>query len=441
MIDEELYQEATEELDTNRRRPHLWARACALANDDHDEARYLYTNLRVEEMLQERTRIEKQKVVGTTTPDEPALAPSGHTSDTAVDDTENSTDSTQPIALVDEGSFSPVQADNGEDIRPNDRQGEVSTTIDHPDTVAGEWVDIDDTAGVDAGQQIRDATTTVDHDSKRQHRDVDTTGAGDGPIEDTAGHLKAEAAIKSSASPADDWHVEDGTDIPMAHRTNTDVTSDTTGAYTPAQTPDDSERPLVDSVPSPADHTRARVRSEQTLDFDIESPLPEQSLSPSSTTIADNADTFDNADFDEAIALDVDSHGQLWAIFRKGTTLRAVPAEGSSLTAMFLTLPWLLRHGLFGTAIVYALTAIVLVGGLVVSGLAWLDQGVQASASLRLITAGFAFLAAVALFWIPYRQARSWAFLSYRKQMGEPLAWVRATSRHRALETFEEHVR
>lgn len=54
MIDEELYQQAADELNSDRRRPHIWARACALASDDHDEARYLYTNLRVEELLAER---------------------------------------------------------------------------------------------------------------------------------------------------------------------------------------------------------------------------------------------------------------------------------------------------------------------------------------------------------------------------------------------------
>ena len=54
MIDEELYQQAADELNSDRRRQHIWARACALASDDHDEARFLYTNLRVEELIAER---------------------------------------------------------------------------------------------------------------------------------------------------------------------------------------------------------------------------------------------------------------------------------------------------------------------------------------------------------------------------------------------------
>lgn len=54
MNDEELYVLATQELNSNQRREDLWARAIALASDDHDEARYLYTNLRVEELAEER---------------------------------------------------------------------------------------------------------------------------------------------------------------------------------------------------------------------------------------------------------------------------------------------------------------------------------------------------------------------------------------------------
>ena len=54
MSDQELYQQAIDELNSDRRRPDLWARAVAIATDDHDEARDLYTNLRVEELIAER---------------------------------------------------------------------------------------------------------------------------------------------------------------------------------------------------------------------------------------------------------------------------------------------------------------------------------------------------------------------------------------------------
>jgi len=53
MREENLFQLATEELNSRDRKTELWARACALATDDVDEARYLYTNLRVEELAKE----------------------------------------------------------------------------------------------------------------------------------------------------------------------------------------------------------------------------------------------------------------------------------------------------------------------------------------------------------------------------------------------------
>lgn len=54
MIEEDLYKKAGDELNSDQRKADIWARACALASDDHDEARYLYTNLRVEQMLEDR---------------------------------------------------------------------------------------------------------------------------------------------------------------------------------------------------------------------------------------------------------------------------------------------------------------------------------------------------------------------------------------------------
>jgi len=75
MIDEELYQKATDELNSENRRPHIWARACALANDDHDEARYLYTNLRVEELLKEGGESDAESPEVAAIPDELKLEP------------------------------------------------------------------------------------------------------------------------------------------------------------------------------------------------------------------------------------------------------------------------------------------------------------------------------------------------------------------------------
>ena len=63
MIDEELYQFASDELNSDRRIKELWNRACALARDDHDEARFLYKNLRVEELLEQQAKGEPMPII------------------------------------------------------------------------------------------------------------------------------------------------------------------------------------------------------------------------------------------------------------------------------------------------------------------------------------------------------------------------------------------
>lgn len=53
MSDEELYRLAASELNSSKRRSDIWSRAVAIASDDHEEARYLYTRLRVDQLRQE----------------------------------------------------------------------------------------------------------------------------------------------------------------------------------------------------------------------------------------------------------------------------------------------------------------------------------------------------------------------------------------------------
>ncbi len=109
MIDEDLYQQATDELNSDKRRPHIWARACALASDDHDEARYLYTNLRVEELIAER--------------ETSGLSPSADDSQ-ATDDQHDATLALEPLNL-DEDIPESISAPSGVD--QNRDQQEILT--------------------------------------------------------------------------------------------------------------------------------------------------------------------------------------------------------------------------------------------------------------------------------------------------------------------------
>jgi len=140
MIDEALYKQAAEELNSERRRPHVWARACALANDDHDEARYLYTNLRVEELIAEgRTGVPPSSESSTDTDD---LSLSLEPIDTASPD-DSSGDS--PIASVrpgvDTGGGSSVES-----LLPGARdEGTMRPVSEHARAV----LDLDDEASLD----------------------------------------------------------------------------------------------------------------------------------------------------------------------------------------------------------------------------------------------------------------------------------------------------
>ena len=46
--DEQLYLEATQEVDNGTQAPAIWAKAMALAEGDQEKARYRYITLRVE---------------------------------------------------------------------------------------------------------------------------------------------------------------------------------------------------------------------------------------------------------------------------------------------------------------------------------------------------------------------------------------------------------
>jgi len=54
MNDEELYLEATSEVEGESRSPSLWAKVMALSEGDEENAKYKYIKLRVEQLANER---------------------------------------------------------------------------------------------------------------------------------------------------------------------------------------------------------------------------------------------------------------------------------------------------------------------------------------------------------------------------------------------------
>lgn len=114
MIDEELYQQAAAELNTDRRRAHIWARACALASDDHDEARFLYTNLRVEELIAERDAGGS-----------PAAGINASSQDDILD--HDTTLALEPENIIEDLGDAPSQFDNNDDFLLSDTD-DISTS-------------------------------------------------------------------------------------------------------------------------------------------------------------------------------------------------------------------------------------------------------------------------------------------------------------------------
>ena len=124
--------------------------------------------------------------------------------------------------------------------------------------------------------------------------------------------------------------------------------------------------------------------------------------------------------------------GSKYSVFRRGDQVQAV-RNGVSWSALFLTLPFLVYRHLFGTALVYGAMWLILLAGLLVSGLSWLDAGTAASSIVKFTTAGFALLAVIGLLYLPFRYANQWRENKLEQRGFELVAWVRASSPGKAI--------
>ena len=82
--------------------------------------------------------------------------------------------------------------------------------------------------------------------------------------------------------------------------------------------------------------------------------------------------------------------------------------SGVSWSALFLTFPYLLYRRLFGTALAYLVLWIVVIGGLVLSALAWIDAGPAVTPIVQASTIGFALFAFIGLLYLPFRYGNEW---------------------------------
>ena len=425
MIDEELYQLATDELNSDKRDAKIWARACALASDDHDEARFLYTNLRVEELIAGREESGNQQHTG----GQPVF-----------DDTDvGATLSLDPIEVVDfsgtktespelttaeydsfdlgemeddQSTPSGVSLRSGVDSRPSgsltdlDVSTVADSTMDRPISEPG------------AVQRLDDTDISLDLDPMEVERmnkaEVDDLSAFDGlprkrsqaPGVSGSQALGADEELKwlddkirseKNAIYLQKQHAQQQANAltqeleRQAHqlpKQHSDIISDIDAAATQEVSANvDSEQPAMTD-------SKAIVGAAATISHDYSDS---EEFDPDQLPIAD----------EELYCLDAGGSTQFQVYSRADGLTKAVK-DGVSWPALFFTLPWLLSRKLFGTAIVYLLLWLLIIAGLVSSGFTWMDAGETASTSIKAWTWGFGSFALIALAWVPFRYGNHW---------------------------------
>ncbi len=499
MIDEQLYQQATDELNSDRRRPHLWARACALASDDHDEARYLYTNLRVEELIAERERTD---------------ADSSSISESEVED---QVLSLEPMQAESEDKPFDMQLDSLDDTLKEEnaivssalsssRSGVARSTelgFDLEAHISDESADelpsserslmnmeLDDDPGLDLSPgdlaQLGDLSA-----ASLEERLFDLTGK-----ESPHAH-KAEGVQNNPSARAADQAIDPATDQDVHH-------SAAHSSHHPAEADDHSGhespdalahtsaggQPLANDVPEELDWLEQSVQSGDSLLDDASADRPgvhdNSNIVPAGAAAAATAglanrasdqqrytDGLDeipvqpgSASFDSGLrddyadARDLDSlldqedpgadpyestnldtgRGPQWVLYESPEgSLKAVK-RGVSWAALLFTLPWLLIRGLIGSAIAYALLWVVSLGGLMITGLAWMDGGAGTPDMVKLACAGFGLVAFLGLVVVPFFRGNRWREQRYKRRGYAKLSKVRARSGGSAIERWTQRI-
>jgi len=484
MIDEELYELAAAELNSDKRKPQLWARACALASDDHDEARYLYTNLRVEELLTEREApphsTVSSDVAGTPDFDPSMSADTESPADTAelTDSLSHGDDSStedpfdnlrlQPM----DGAEAPVASSQtgidssptenslsldelqefsaGDDSRPTSIHTEQRLDLHDAD------VELDPSSVMQMNDAEPGALSSIDGRLRSDADDADleseiaALGDGDSTAKIPSSEvswLDEKIRAEREAAERETRRVANETDSLAEDlvRQTAEFERDT-GVATVAATAADEPSNSLDA------HAEADIEADMDAVIDAES----NSAADADTAADTGADTAliethvqDAGDYqhDSIERAEVDDFAQLRVGGRKNFLVyshfagksRAVK-QGGSWPALFFTFPWLLSRGMLGTALLYALLWIVLLSALLWTGLAWLDAGADASMATKLWTVGFAALAVIGLLYIPFRSANTWYARKLERRGYEFQSDVSANNPRQAVNRFLDYL-
>lgn len=492
MIDEELYQRATDELNSDRRRAHLWARACALSNDDHDEARYLYTNLRVEELIAERERggpgpdaIALDEASGpleleplaTSGPAPAAADPFAsyepeERPDERLDDTEPDTELAQAVAASHEDGFALVPEPSGTDAMRADAT-DVDPTEAHPagtgtddaaaDASAGAGLELPAPVAADApagaeGVRPQSVRGAVRLELADENFDLDADEIGrlndaEPPRDSSSARVALAANADLASTGADDLDATQRVHVggrPHAQQAHVPPTLRKATAVRPVPAPgarrtelhdaDEQLDEIIDGGERGRDGVEgsarrasdARVRSDYADVHDLDSLLEG---GPGSTIAGAGAGDSDGT---LDIVEDDTGRGRRWSVYEDGDGSLQAVKRGVCWPALVITLPWLLVRGLVGTAVVYALLAVASLGGAALTGAAWLDAGPAVDGATVLAFSGFAAIAAVGLLLVPWLRANRWRAGRLVRQGWELAGELRARSADSAIERFRE---
>lgn len=399
MIDEELYKIASDELNSDDRKPDVWARACALASNDHDEARFLYTNLRVEEML---NKDGKKRTFSTNRHKAGDLSSSDDldTLELSLEDGATAAPASRPTGITDSDAPLPIDDLLGYDA---DDTNAPSSTSGNAQAPSSSEADIESWSGLASLAQ--------------------TNASSAGPLSNLTGN-----AVRSTQS-GDQKEMSEfiDADIIAAANANASAELQSPESQRTARLSENLERQFNDMEDRPEDQYSELSLKEQkkapSTPLAENADMPQvheasslQSQPDAPQTRVDGQDSV-RTDYADSDILDEDiadfgseldaGGGRSFMVFSRNGALKAIK-RGVSWPALLFTFPWLLSKAMFGTALIYGCLWLVSLAGLYITANQWMAAGADATLMLKLWTVGFGLLALVGLVIIPFRYGNAW---------------------------------
>jgi len=450
MIDEDLYKIATDELNSNDRKADVWARACALASDDHDEARFLYTNLRVEEMLNKDGR---QRTFSTSDHHRGGAANGTSSQESQATETD-ALSSAPPMESLEQDEIADNQiessragVDSASAPLPGDRLGafgisdlDAPTSTPGTDTLSDKVVEFDDETMAElAALSVENGTDTsaVSNitgkpvpSSQSNENAANTDNPGNNKLGESVDEMLSraqtfEAKGNHASTSSIDNHSDAKNDLDTTPADHLTTVQGSTSITADANTPAPANQPAHSSYGSNAqaqqlepeleDHD-ATTETAHAYAGDSEAASSPRNAAPdhqqNEVDIAprDYADAEQLLDNDSTMDMSTELDtgvGRSYSVFNKNGALKAVK-RGVSWPALLFTFPWLLSKALFGTALVYGCLWLVSVSGLLIAANRWISAGADASMNIKLWTGAFALLAIISLLYIPFRYGNRW---------------------------------